>query len=356
MVTNRTVIPRTPSSVTNPTSQQDERVPNHKEATSPPEVRLGPVSQVLQPIRQEESTTKLPTVPKDLHDLLDYLEGHYGDDEGRFDATYLWPWRNLPSKRWNLNERILRIVLKRLASNASLERHWRRLHADVQEHRRQHKAKAKLARANAAEIVLSAVVDALLPIREVSARELTSHMHNTSRAAAELIACLTHLRNSGMSLEHLLPTAETIHHDDEENGGRAYGGAYGDARFFISMKLPRTLTHEQRADITDYALRVVMGDPWVTVGILGRIEEVARRYKVKRHNLSGRQRFAYVMARHMVRDSMRLFGAPRYERAEAFAKAASGIKIKGLRQMMEREKKLPATERAGQGRARLRGN
>src|SRR5882672_2189250 len=65
-----------------------------------------------------------------------------------------------------------------------------------------------------------------------------------------------------------------------------------------------------------------------------RIAQNTRAYKVKRHNLSGRQRFAHVMATNMVRDSIRLFDAPRYERAEAFAKAASGIQVKGLRQMM----------------------
>ena len=92
------------------------------------------------------------------------------------------------------------------------------------------------------------------------------------------------------------------------------------------------------------------------MGILGRIAQTARVYKVKRHNLSGRQRFAYVMAAHMVRDSMKYFGVPRYERAEAFAKVASGIQIKGLRQMMEREKKKPATEGANRSRVQWQGN
>ena len=210
--------------------------------------------------------------------------------------------------------------------------------------------------ANAGDIVLDAVVDALLPVREVSAKEMASTMRSTSRAAVELIACLTRLRNTGMNLETLLPTEVTIHHDDEENGGKDYGGAYADPRFYISMKLPRSLTHEQRGDITEYVLRAVMGDPSATIGILGSIARMARVYRLKRHNLSGRQRFAYVMAQHMVRNSMKFFGAPRYERAEAFAKAASGVQIKGLRQMMERERKLPATDEARRGRARLRGN
>ncbi|GFE79250.1 hypothetical protein GCM10011487_12500 [Steroidobacter agaridevorans] len=281
-------------------------------------------------------------VPKDLHDLLEHLEGYYGDDEGRFDATYLWPWRNLTFQRRNLNERILRVILKRLlAPKASLEQHWVRLNKDVQAHRRRSKASGKLARADAAHIVLNAVVDALLPVREASAKEMASNMRNASRAAAELITCLARLRNAGMNIEELLPTDETIAHEDEESGGRKYGGAYADARFFIYMKLPRSLLHEQRAELTDYALRVVMGDPFVSLGILGRIAHTTRAYKFKRHNVSGRQRFAYVMATYMVRDSVRFFGVPRYERAEAFTRAASGVQVKGLRQMMEREKKNP---------------
>jgi len=315
-------------------------MPKNKKAASRPEVK--PAS---------------TCIPKDLRDLLDYLEGHYGDDEGRFDATNLWPWRNLPSKRRSLNERILRIVLKRLlAPKASLENHWRRLHADIQEHRRRCRKSRRLVSANAADIVSSAVVDALLPAREVSAKEMVSNMRSTSRAAAELIARLTHLRNSGINLESLLPTDETIHCDDEENGGRDYGGKYADARFSIFMKLPHSLTQEQRKDITEYVLRVIMGDPFVALGVIGSVARMARVYKVKRHNLSGRQRFAHVVSMHMVRDSMRLFGVPRYERAEAFAKAASGVQIKGLRQMMEREKKVLATKGAIRSRAPLRGN
>jgi hypothetical protein len=99
-----------------------------------------------------------------------------------------------------------------------------------------------------------------------------------------------------------------------------------------------------------------MGDPSAVEGILGRIAQTARVYKLKRHNLSGRQRFAYVMATHMVHDSIKFFGAPRYERAEAFTRAASGIQVKGLRQMMEREKKTPETEGAKRLRGPLRGN
>jgi hypothetical protein len=311
---------------------------------------------MLSPSVQEAPATQ-SSVPKDLSDLLDYLEGYYGDDEGRFDATHLWPWRNLTLKRRNLNERILCVILKRLlAPKASLEQHWRRLSADIQEQRRRRKAGGKLATANAADMVLNAVVDALLPIREVPAKEMAATMRNTSRAAADLIACLALLRDCGMNIEELLPTEKTIHHDDEEDGGREYGGAYRDARFFIHMKLPRSLPPEQRTDITDYVLRVVMGDPLVAMGVLGRIAHTARVYKLKRHNLSGRQRFAYVMAAHMVRDSLKFFGAPRYERAEAFAKAASGVRVKGLRQMMEREKKTPATEEEKKRRAQLRGS
>jgi hypothetical protein len=331
-------------------------MPKNNEVASRPEMKppAAPVP-MPGPSTEDETATK-PSVPKELHELLAYVEGHY-DDDGRFNATYLWPWRNLTSKRWNLNERILRIILKRLlAPKALLEQHWRRLQADIQEHRRQRRASGKLVRGNAADMVLNAMVDALLPVREVSAKEMASIMHNTSRAAAELISCLTLLRNTGMKIEELLPTDATIHHDDEENGGKEYGGAYEDARFFVYMKLPRTLTHEQRGDITEYALRVSMGDPMVTLGILGQIAQMARMYKVKRHNLSGRQRFAYVMATHMVRDSMKFFGSPRYERAEAFTKAASGVQVKGLRQMMEREKKMPATEGAKRRRAPLRDN
>jgi hypothetical protein len=330
-------------------------MPKNNKATSRPVKRPPDFIPMLGPSIEDETATKLP-VPKALHDLLDYVEG-YGDDEGRFDATCLWPWRNLTSKRRSLNERILCIILKRLLEKkASLGQHWRRLHADVQEHRRRHRASGKLARANAADMVLNAVVDALLPVSEVSAKEMALIMHDTSRAAKELIACLIRLRITGMNVEELLPTDETIHHDDEENGGRKYGGAYADARFFIHMKLPRSLIDEQRRDITDYALRVAMGDPYVTMGILGRIAQMAGAYKVKRHNLSGRQRFAYIMAKHMVRDSMRFFGAPRYERAEAFTKAASGVQVKGLRQMIEREKKMPATEEARRRRVPMRGN
>jgi len=62
------------------------------------------------------------------------------------------------------------------------------------------------------------------------------------------------------------------------------------------------------------------------------------------------------MATNMVRDSIRLFDAPRYERAEAFAKAASGIQVKGLRQMMEREKRVRATVGQKKRRVPLRGN
>jgi hypothetical protein len=329
-------------------------MPKNNKTGSRPEVKPPSVNiPIPRPLTEDERETKLP-IPKDLQDLLDYLEGAYVDDDGRFDATYLWPWRNLTSKRRNLNERILRIILKRLiAPKASLERHWTRLHADILEHRRRRRASGKLARANAADIAMNAVVDALLPLREVSAKEMKSVMYNASRAAADLTACLTRLRDSGMNIEQLLPTDETIHHGDEKSDGM---GAYTDARFFIHMKLPRSLTQEQRADITEYALRVVVGDPLVTIGILGRIAQIARAYKVKRHNLSGRQRFAYVMAMHMVRDSIKFFGAPRYERAEAFTKAASGIQVKGLRQMMERDKRMPATEGAKRRRAPLRGN
>lgn len=181
-------------------------------------------------------------------------------------------------------------------------------------------------------------------------------MHGTSRAAAQLIAYLTLLRSAGMNVEELLATDETIHQDDEDSGGREYGGAYADARFFIYMKLSRFLTQEQRGNITDFVLRVVMGDPLVTIGILGRIARTTRVYKIKRRNLSGRQRFAYVMATHMVRDSIKLFGAPRYERAEAFTRVACGVQVKGLRQMMEREKKVPATEGAKMRGTPLRGN
>jgi hypothetical protein len=308
------------------------------------------------PSTENARETKSP-IPQDVHDLLDYLEGGY-DDDGRFNSTCLWPWRNLALKRWNLNERILRIVLKRLlAPKASLDGHWRRLHADVQEHRRRNKARGKLASADAAGITIGAAVDALLPVREASAKEIKSVMHNASRAATELTACLTRLLDSGMNLGRLLPTAETIHEDDGKSGGEEYGGVYADARFFIHMRLPGSLTPEQRAVISDYALRVVMGDPFVAIGILKRIAQNTRAYKVKRHNLSGRQRFAYVMATNMVRDSVRLFDAPRYERAEAFAKAASGIQVKGLRQMMEREKRVRATvERKKKRRLPLRGN
>lgn len=314
-----------------------------------------PVS-MLTPSVQDGSATQI-SVPKDLSDLLDYLEGWYGDDDGRFDATYLWPWRNLPYTRRSLNERILRIILKRLlAPKASLDQHWMRLHADIHEHRRRRKASGKLASANAADMVLNAVVDALLPVREVSAKEMATLMRNTSRAAADLSACLTLLSNSGMNIQELLPTGETFLHAVEGNGSGESEEAYADSRFFIHMKLPRSLTHDQREGITSYALRVVMGDPLVVMGILGRIAEMAQVYKLKRHNLSGRQRFAYVMATHMVRDSLKFFGAPRYERAEAFAKAASGVRVKGLRQMMEREKKIPAIEEERRRRVQLRGS
>jgi hypothetical protein len=243
-----------------------------------------------------------------------------------------------------------------LAPKASLEKHWRRLGADIQEHRRRCRTSGRLASANAADMVSSALLDALLPVREVSAKEMASIMRNTSRAAADLIACLTQLHNFGMNLESLLPTVETIHHEDEANGGRDYGGEYVDARFSIYMKLPLSLTHEQRRDITEYALRVLMGDPFVALGIVRSVARKARVYKVKRHNLSGRRRFAHLVAMHMVRDSMRFFGVPRYERAEAFAMAASGVQIKGLRQMMEREKKVSATGGAKRSRAPLQGN
>lgn len=308
--------------------------------------------------RSTDDKMTTPSAPKDLHDLLEYLEGYYGEDEGRFDATHLWPWRNLPLKRRNLNERILRVVLKRLlAPRAMLEQHWRRLHADVEEHRRRHKESGKLARASAADMVLNAVVDALLPVREVPAKVMASTMRNTARAAEELISCLTLLRNTGMNIEELLPTEKTIHHDVDESGTGEPAEAYSDARFFIHMKLSRhPLTPEQRLDITNYALRVITGDAMVIFAILGKIAKTARTYKLKRHNLSGRQRFAYVMATHMVRDSMKFFGAPRYERAEAFTKAASGVQVKGLRQIVERENKKPATEGAERRRAPLRRN
>jgi hypothetical protein len=329
-----------------------DKKPANRLDVKPPAV---PVSMLTPSVQNRPATQS--SVPKDLSDLLDYLEGYYGDDEGRFDATHLWPWRNLPYTRRTMNERVLRIILKRLlAPKASLEQHWIRLHADVHEHRRRRKASGNLASANAGDMVLNAVLDALLPVREVSAKEMASLMRNTSRAAADLSACLALLRNTGMNIQELLPTGEAFPHADEENGSGESEDAYADARFFIHMKLPRSLTHDQRGDITSHALRIVMGDPLVVMGILGRVAETARVYKVKRHNLSGRQRFAYVMATHMVRDSIRFFGAPRYERAEAFAMAASGVRVKGLRQMMEREKKIPATEGAKRRRAQLRGS
>jgi len=310
----------------------------------------------LEPLTERDRTAE-PHVPKDLHDLLECLEGYHGDDEGRFDATYLWPWRNLTSRRRNWNERILRTVLKRLlAPKASLERHWRRLHADVQEYRRRQKKSGKLIKANAAQIVINAVVDALLPVKEVSSKELASMLRSTSRTAEELIACLMRLRNIGMNLDRLLSRDESTQRDNDENEANENGESYEDARFYIYMKMPRSLTHEERADLTTYALRVVMRDPSVAVGILARVAQADRVYKVKRHNLSGRQRLAYVMAEQMVRDSIRFFGSPRYERAEAFAKAASGVQIKGLRQMIEREKRTPATKGPKVSRNPLRGN
>jgi IS5 family transposase len=181
-------------------------------------------------------------------------------------------------------------------------------------------------------------------------------MRDTSRAAAKLAACLTSLRDNGLNIEELLPSEETIRQDDEEGGGLEYGGGYEDARFFIHMKLRHWLAQEQRDEITEYVLRVILGDPAATLGILTRITQAAGTYKVRRHHLSGRQRFAYLMARHMVRDSERLFGGPRYERAEAFAKAASGVQVKGLRQMMEREKKMAAIKARKARGASLRGN
>jgi hypothetical protein len=74
--------------------------------------------------------------------------------------------------------------------------------------------------------------------RDVPAKEIAAIMSSTSRAAAELIACLTRLRNTGIDLKTLLPTDETIRHDDEESRVSEPGGQYADARFFISMKLP----------------------------------------------------------------------------------------------------------------------
>jgi hypothetical protein len=328
-------------------------MPKNKNSTDPLDMQDGPTFIPMIERLTEQKRVNQPLIPKDLHDLLDYLEGHFGDDEGRFNSTDLWPWRNLTPTRRNLNERILRIILKRLmAPKAQLDKHWKRLHADMGEHRRRRKASGKLVTANVADIVVNAVVDALLPVREVPAKEITSIARNTARAAAELFACLTSLQKTGMSLESLLPTEEAIRHDRDENGDKDYA----DARFFIHMKLPRSLTNEQREEITEYALRVTVGDPFVALGVLGTIAQKASAYKVKRHNLSGRQRFAYLMAAHMVRDSMSFFGVPRYERAEAFAKAASGVQIKGLRQMMEREKNVPATKGPKKTRAPLRGN
>lgn len=87
-------------------------MPKNKRAASRPEANppLAPVP-LLEPSTEDPKAPR-PSVPKDVHDLLDHLDGYDDDDEGRFDATYLWPWRNLTSKRRNLNERILRIILK----------------------------------------------------------------------------------------------------------------------------------------------------------------------------------------------------------------------------------------------------
>ena len=164
-------------------------MPKNNKTASRPEVDPPSVNNSISRSITKGEAEARPPIPKELHDLLGYLEGGYGDDEGRFDATYLWPWRNLPFPRRNLNERILRIVLKRLlAPKASLERHWVRLDADILEHRRQRRASGKLARANAADIAMNAVVDALLPLREVSGKEMTAVMHNASRAAADFSA------------------------------------------------------------------------------------------------------------------------------------------------------------------------
>jgi DNA-binding transcriptional MerR regulator len=313
-----------------------------------------PSDPIFEPLAEVAGPTK-QIVPKDLSDLLDHLEG-YGDDEGRFDATVLWPWLELTVKRRNRNERILRIILKRLlAPKALLDRHWKRLQRDVQEYRQRQKAAGKLIMADAADIVLNAIVDALLPMREVPAKEMTNTMRRTSRAAAELVECLRRLRDTGMSLEKLFPTEDALHDDEGENGKKDYRSEYADAGFYIYMRLPKSLTHQQRADVAKDTLRIVVRDPWVTMGVLNTISEQARIFKAKRHNVSGRQRFAYVMATNMVRDSIRVFGSPRYERAEAFARAACGVKLKGLRQMLEREKRAPATEAAGRTHSPLRG-
>jgi len=296
-------------------------------------------------------------VPKDLQELLDYLEGYYSDDEGKFDATFLYPWRNLTVGRRNRNERILRVILRRMAAREDvLESHWRRLQADVSEYRRRQKAQRKLIRANAADIVLTAIVDALLPVNEVPAKELTINMRQTAEAASELLRCLTKLNNTGLRIEDIFPTEDNLVSVGVEKGTREYRTEYVDAKFYIYMSLPSTLTHEERKAISERALRSVVTDPSVTLGVLAELMGKARAYRIKRHNLSGRQRFAYVMATHMVRNSLKYFGTPRYERAESFVRAACGVRVKGLRQMMEREAKRPATKISKKRAIQLRGN
>jgi hypothetical protein len=230
------------------------------------------------------------------------------------------------------------------------------LQADVSEYRRRQKAQGKLIRANAADIVLTGIIDALLPVNEVPARDLTVSMRQTAQAASELMRCLTQLNNTGLRLEDIFPTEGDLFSVDVEKGTRECRPEYVDAKFYIYMNLPRTVTHEERKAISERALRSVVTDPSVTLGVLAQLMEKASAYKVKRHNLSGRQRFAYVMATHMVRSSLKYFGTPRYERAESFVRAACGVRVKGLRQMMEREAKRSATKGSKKRAILLRGN
>jgi hypothetical protein len=88
-------------------------MPKNKSSPDPLDMQDGPTFiPMVEPLTEEERAKK-PLIPQDLYDLLDYLEGYFGDDEGRFDSTDLWPWRNLTFARRNLNLMALRAALEK---------------------------------------------------------------------------------------------------------------------------------------------------------------------------------------------------------------------------------------------------